>query len=133
MAKAVYSNVLHFNGLHVRAIENAKRAVKHARIYPPWMAAVLAASYRDNGQVASSICVANECLRIDPENLDGHVLLCTNYSLSGSAREAQGVAQEILHLHPSFKISAYLETQPYKDSKALENIAAALREAGLPE
>ena len=64
----------------------------------------------------------------------GYVLLCTDYSLSSnSAREAQEVAREILRKHPSFKISAYLETQPYKDSKTLENIARALREAGLPE
>ena len=133
LAKAVYSNVLHFNGHHVQAIENAKRAVKHSRIYPPWMAAVLAASYRDSGQIASSITVANECLRIDPQSLDGHVLLCTDYSLSSSAHEAQRVAREILRTHPSFRISAYLETQPYKDSKTLENIAGALRAAGLPE
>ncbi len=133
MSKAVYANVLHFNGDPVQAIENVKRAVKHGRIYPPWMASLLAASYRDNGQVAPSISVANECLRIDPENLDGYVLLCTDYSLSNSASEAQKVAREILRSHPSFKISAYLETQPYKDSKTLENIARALREAGLPE
>ncbi len=133
LSKGVYANVLHFNGDPVQAIENVKRAVKHARIYPPWMAALLAASYRDIGQMAQSICVANECLRADPDNLDGYVLLCTDYSLSNSAHEAQKVAREILRIHPSFKISAYLETQPYKDSKTLETIAGALREAGLPE
>lgn len=133
MANAVHSNVLHFNGYHAQAIEHVKRAVKHARIYPAWMAAVLAACYRDNGQIASSISVANECLRIDPESLDGRVLLCTDYSLSGSVAEAKAAAKEILRIDPSFKISTYLETQPYKSSKDLDKLASALREAGLPD
>lgn len=133
MSKAVYANVLHFNGDPVQAIENVKRAVKQGRIYPPWMASLLAASYRDSGQIAPSISVANECLRIDPEGLDGYVLLCTDYSLSKSVLKAQEVAREILRRDPSFTISVYLETQPYKDSKTVENIAGALREAGLPE
>lgn len=133
MSKAVYANVLHFNGDPVQAIESVKSAVKHGRIYPPWMAALLAASYRDSGQMAPSISVANECLRANPDNLDGYVLLCADYSLSKSTGKAQEMAREILRRQPSFRISVYLETQPYKDSKTLENIAGALREAGLPE
>jgi adenylate cyclase len=132
-SKAVYANVLHFIGDHVQAIENVKRALDHARIYPPWMAALLAASYRDIGQMAQSIGIANECVRADPENLDGYVLLCAAHSLSNSAGVAEKVAGEIMRIHPSFRISAYLETQPYKDKKPLENIAGALRQAGLPE
>ena len=133
MARAVYSNVLHFNGDHDRAIKNIKGAVKRARICPPWMATVLSASYRDNGQIEPSVSVANECLRIDPENLDAHILLCSNYVLSNSVDDARRVAQEVLRIQPSFSISAYVETKPYKDSKTLEDIVGTLREAGLPE
>ncbi len=133
LARAVQSNVLHFNGQHDRAIKNVKAAVKHARIYPPWMANVLSASYRDSGQIAPSVTVANECLRLDPENLDAHVLLCTDYSMSNSADDACRVAQEILTIEPTFSISAYVETQPYRDSRTLQGIVEALREAGLPD
>jgi class 3 adenylate cyclase/TolB-like protein len=133
VARAVQSNVLHFNGQHDRAIKNLKTAVKHARIYPPWMANVLSASYRDSGQIAPSVAVANESLRLDPENLDAHVLLCTDYSMSNSADDARRVAREILSIEPSFSISAYAETQPYKDRKTLRGIVGALRDAGLPE
>jgi hypothetical protein len=97
------------------------------------MANVLSASYRDSGQIAPSISVANEILRLDPQNLDGHVLLCTDYSLSNSVDDAHRVAQEILNIEPSFSISTYMETQPYKDSKTSEDIAGALRDAGLPD
>ena len=78
-----------------------------------------------------SISVANECLRIDPENLDGHILLCTDYVLSSSVDDARRVAEEILRIQPSFSISAYVETQPYKDPQALEQVITMLQEAGL--
>jgi len=133
LAAAVHSNVLHFNGKNDQAIKSVKSAIKHARIYPPWMANVLSASYRDSGQIAPSISVANEILRLDPQNLDGHVLLCTDYSLSNSVDDAHRVAQEILNIEPSFSVSTYMETQPYKDSKTLEDIVGALRDAGLPD
>ena len=107
--------------------------MKRARLYPPWMATVLSASYRDNGQIEPSISVANECLRIDSENLDGHILLCTDYVLSSSVDDARKVAQEILRIQSSFSISAYVETQPYKDSETLKDVVGTLREAGLPE
>ena len=133
VARAVYSNVLHFTGDNSRAIKNIKDAVKRARIYPPWMATVLSASYRDNGQIEPSISVANECLRIDPENLDAHILLCSNYVLSNSVDDARRVAEEVLRLQPTFSISAYVETQPYKNRKTLEDVVGTLHEAGLPE
>ena len=129
---AVYSNVLHFCGHHARAIEYIKRALKQARVYPSWMAAVLAASYRDSGQLAASSAIADECLRFDPENLDAHVVLCTAHVIGGKIRKAEAVAQEILHIRPSFTIAGYLETQPYRESETLTSVAHALQAAGLP-
>ena len=133
MARAVHSNVLHFNGKNAEAIKNIKTAVKAARIYPPWMANVLSASYRDSGQIAPSISIANECLRVDPEDLEGHVLLCTDYVFSNSIDDARNVAQEILEIEPTFTISSYIDRQPYRDRQTLEKVVAALRDAGLPE
>ncbi len=96
-------------------------------------ATTLAQSYRDTGQIIPSVSVTHESLRLDPENLDGHVLLCTDYSLSNSPEDARRVGQEILRIDPSFSTPRYVETQPYKDSAALEVIVKALREAGLPD
>jgi adenylate cyclase len=77
--------------------------------------------------------VAHESLRLDPDNLDGHVILCTNYGLSNSLEDARRVGQEILRIDPSFSTPRYVATQPYKESATLEVIAKALREAGLPD
>ena len=133
MARAVYSNVLHFTGQHDRAIKNIKTAIRHARLYPPWTANVLSASYRDNGQIVPSISVTHESLRVNPDDLDGHVLLCTAYGMSNSTDDAVRESEHILRVKPSFSISAYCETQPYQDSKSLEGIIETLRDAGLPD
>ena len=56
-----------------------------------------------------------------------------DYSLSNSLENARRVGQEILQIDPSFLIRRYVESQPYRDDATLENIATALREAGLPD
>lgn len=133
LARGIHSNVLHYNGQHSLAIKNIKTAVKHARVYPPWMANVLSACYRDSGQIHSSISIANESLRLVPEDLEGHVLLCTDYVLSESLDDARRVAAAILDIDPTFKISTYVETQPYRNADTLNGLASALRDAGLPD
>ncbi len=133
LARAVHSNVLHFIGEHDLAIKNIKTAVKHARIYPPWMASLLSASYRDAGHLGPSMSIASECLRLNPDDLEGLVLLCTNYAMSGSLDEAKEAAKRILAVDPVFTISAYIERQPYRDRNTLDGVVQALRDAGLPE
>lgn len=133
LAMAIFADVLNYTGKSEQAIKQMKQAVRHSRIFPPWMVNILAQSYRDTGQIIPSVSVANQSLRLDPENLDGHVILCTNYGLSNALEDARRVKQEILRIDPSFSIPRYVETQPYKDSASLDVIAKALRKAGLPD
>lgn len=56
----------------------------------------------------------------------------TDHVIAGRAQNAQAVAQEILHIRPSFTIAGYLETQPYRERETLTSVAHALRAAGLP-
>jgi class 3 adenylate cyclase/TolB-like protein len=133
LARAVHSNVLHFSGQDDLAIKNIKTAVKHARIYPPWMANLLSASYRDAGHLGPSMSIANESLRLNPNDVEGLVLLCTNYVMSGSLDDAREVAERILTVEPVFTISGYMDRQPYKDESTMQGVTQALRDAGLPE
>ena len=133
LAIGIFADVLHYCGKSDQAVKQIKKAVRHSRIFPPWMVNVLAQSYRDTGQIIPSVSVAHESLRLDPENLEAHVVLCTNYGLSNSLEDARRVGQEILRIDPSFSTPRYVATQPYKESATLEVIAKALREAGLPD
>ena len=60
------------------------------------------------------------------------MVLCTAHVIGGETRKAEEVAQEILHIRPSFTIVGYLETQPYRERETLTSVARALRTAGLP-
>ena len=133
LAIGIFADVLHYCGKSDQAVKQIKKAVRHSRIFPPWMVNVLAQSYRDTGQIIPSVSVAHESLRLDPENLEAHVVLCTNYGLSNSLEDARRVGQEILRIDPSFSTPRYVATQPYKENATLEVIAKALREAGLPD
>lgn len=133
LANAVYGDVLRYRGEPGRAIKEAKKAIRLSRIFAPWMANVLAASYRDSGEFTPSEFAARESLRLDPENLDGHVILCTNYVLSKSLEQAREVGQEILQIDPNFSVQRYIEMQPYQDEAVTKNIETALIKAGLPQ
>lgn len=132
LAHGIFADVLHYCGQPERAIKQIKRAARHERIHVPWMANVLAESYRDTGKIVPSITIAEESLRLHPEDLSGHVTLCTGYSLLNRPTDARRVAQEILNTDPSFSVTRYVESQPYRDSATLDVLLDALRAAGLP-
>ena len=52
---------------------------------------------------------------------------------SDMAAEAQRAAQAVLERNPEFTISDYLSRVHYKNPSRNEDLAAALRKAGLPE
>lgn len=132
LAHGVFADVLRYCGEPGRAVKQIKKAVSHARMYPAWMANVLAGSYRDTGQISAAVAMAQEALRVDPENLGGHAILCTAYGLANAREDAHRVAEKMLTIDPSFSIRRYLEGEPYKDRGALEVIVKALRDVGLP-
>lgn len=115
------------------AVKNSKDALQLERIYPAWLVNVLAASYRDGGKVELSIPAAKEAIRLDPQQTEAKLILCSDYALEDAADEARRIAQDILSIDPSFRLSAYAESQPYKYSDTLDHLIDVLRDAGLPE
>lgn len=133
LAFAIRSKVLHFCGRPAEAVEAARRAVRFQRLYPPWMAAVLAAAYRDSGRPSAAIAVASEVLRANLHDLEGRVLLCSSHALAGDAAEARREAEAILRIEPAFSVAGYLDGQPYRDPASAQALGHALRDAGLPD
>ncbi len=132
MAGGILADVLLFCGEPRSASAVVRKAVRTARVYPPWMANVLAASYRDMGEIASSISVLNEVLRLNTEDVDGLAILCTDLSFSNRITDARDAARRVLRIKPEFSIARYAESQPYRAADSLEKITDALREAQLP-
>jgi class 3 adenylate cyclase/lipopolysaccharide biosynthesis regulator YciM len=115
------------------AVENAREALQIERIYPPWMVNVLAAAYRDDGKVNLSIPAAREAARLDPRQTEARIILCSDYELKNAHDEARRLAGEIVEIDPSFRLSRYAESQPYKNPATREHLIETLRAAGLPE
>jgi len=132
MANGLLAEVMQYCGEPGQAIAQIKNAIRHVRVFPPWMINTLAASFRDNNDIDAAISAAKEAVRLSHDDLDGHVILCSALSLAGASAEAEDMAQQIMRIDPSFAISSYAEGQPYKDTATLDRIIEGLRRAGLP-
>ncbi len=133
LAHGQLAYVQNFCGDPQGAIKSARYALYLERVYPAWLINVLAIAYRDGGEVGLSIPAASEAARLNPQQIDARLILCSDYALLDRVEQAREFAQEIVSLDPAFSIARFGKTQPYKDAAALEHLIVALRKAGLPE
>lgn len=115
------------------AVKHIREALELEKVYPAWMINFLATAYRDCGEIELSITAAKESMRLDPQKIDAQLILCSDYELVADHDHARGAAEKIIASDPTFSLSTYAESQPYKDSTPLDRVIGALREAGLPE
>jgi adenylate cyclase len=133
LTHGILAEVRNYCGDSVNAIKSAREALLLERNYPPWLINVLATVYRDSGKVRLSIPAAREALRVDPQQTEARIILCSGYSLDDSHGEARQIAQEIIAADPTFSLSRYADKKPYKYRGTLEQIVNVLRDAGLPD
>ncbi len=133
LAHALLGLVSNYCGDAESAVESAKEALQLEKVYPVWLIDILAVAYRDCGNVALSIPAAKESLRLNPKNNDARIILCSDYGIASAPDEARRFADEVIKSDPTFRLSEYARTQPYRDQAALDRLMHVLREAGLPE
>ncbi len=133
LAHGLLGLVLNYCGDARAAVKNVREALGLERVYPAWMINVLAAAYRDCGEVELSISAAKESVRLDPQKNDARLILCSDYNLAAIHDQARSVADEIIAKDPTFRLSTYAKSQPYKNPEPLERVIGSLREAGLPD
>jgi class 3 adenylate cyclase/TolB-like protein len=127
------AHILHYCGRPGEAIAKIKQAIRTTPVFPAWYMSLLAAAYRDNGELSNSIAAAQHGIRLNPADCDARLVLCSDYVLAGQRQEAQRVGQEIVGLDAAFSIARYAESQPYKDGDRLRRLLDTFREAGLPD
>jgi class 3 adenylate cyclase/TolB-like protein len=133
LAHGLLGLVLNYCGDAEAAVKSVREALQLEKVYPAWLIDILAAAYRDCGEVELSIPTAKESMRLNPRNNDARLILCSDYNLAADRDQARRVADEIIASDPAFRLSTYAKSQPYKDPAALERLIAGLREAGLPD
>lgn len=127
------ANVLLHCGECDDAIVHAKRAIRLSPVYPPWFLEILAAAYRNAGQMGFAISVAREVLRIVPSSIHGRALLAGALASSGSGTEAHSIGAQIIELEPGFSSTRYAEALPYRDRAVVARTIDELRMSGLPD
>ncbi len=132
-ANSYLANILHYCGRSAEAAGRIREAIRITPVYPPWFVTLLAAAYRDSGEIGKSISAAQHGIRMAPGDRDTRLILCSDYSRSGQREQAQRLAQEVVAIDPAFSVAKYAESQPYRDGETLRRLVADLREAGLPE
>ncbi len=125
--------MLNYCGDAEAAVKSVREALQLEKVYPAWLIDILAAAYRDCGEVELSIPAAKESLRLNPQNNDARLILCSDYNLMADHDQARRVADEIIASDPSFRLSAYAKSQPYRNPAVLDRLITTLRETGLPD
>jgi TolB-like protein/Flp pilus assembly protein TadD len=131
-ANGHFGNILYYYGKPGEALEKVQRAIRNTPIYPPWFVDILAASYKEDGQLDNATAAAREALRLKPDDLDARLILIDAYQSAGRHARAREIAQEVLTIDPSFSLARWSTAQPYREPAILERIVESLRTAGLP-
>jgi adenylate cyclase len=132
-ANCYLANILHYCGRSDEAVARVEEAIRITPVYPPWYMTVLAAAYRDSGELEKSIAAAERGIGMSPGDRDLRIVLCGAYGLAGQPQRARPVAEAIVAAEPGFSIRKYVESQPYKEAAMLQRLSDSLRQAGLPE
>lgn len=132
-ANGFLANVLLHCGETAAAITHAKRAIRLMPVYPPWFVEILAAAYRESGQIDLATIAAREIIRIAPAAVHGRLVLTSILVRTGWLADARRVARDVLTLDKNFSRSRYAAAQPYRDPGVPMRIADDLGKAGLPE
>ena len=132
-AYAIKASVLNFLGRPREAIEFAQYAVRLTPVYPAEFPAVLAAAYHDSGQYAEAITAAEASLALRSNDVDPMLILIAAHAARGDLEEARNIADRVIEIAPSFRLSEFAKSQPYQNPGDLQRLIDRLRAAGLPD
>jgi TolB-like protein/class 3 adenylate cyclase/Tfp pilus assembly protein PilF len=85
------------------------------------------------GRHDEAIAWLRKCKRANPRFIAGLRMLAASLALSGNEVDARAVAQELLTIEPSFRISTFISWYPLQRSEDLARLERGLRAAGLPD
>jgi adenylate cyclase len=131
-ANSFLANVLLHCGEPEAALTHVRHAVRFSPVYPPWFIEILAAAYRESGQVDFAVTAAQEGLRIAPQSVNCRLILASALVRGGWLADARRVAGEVAGLAPDFSLARHAAQEPYLDQSVPDRIIGELRSAGLP-
>jgi len=83
------------------------------------------------GRLEEAVSAYKKSSQLSPNSIFAHIRLAATYSMMGRQKEARVEAAEVLRLNPKFSVDSWAKRQNYKDQSVIDNLADALRKAGL--
>ena len=84
------------------------------------------------GRYDEAIAWMRKCKRANPRFIACLRMLAAALALSGNEIDARAVAQELMTIEPSFRVSTFIAWYPLQRAEDLTRLEAGLRAAGLP-
>ena len=84
------------------------------------------------GRYDEAIAWMRKCKRASPRFIACLRMLAASLALSGNEIDARAVAQELMTIEPSFRVSTFISWYPLQRAEDLTRLEAGLRAAGLP-
>ncbi|SED51367.1 TolB amino-terminal domain-containing protein [Rhizobiales bacterium GAS188] len=126
---AGYGDALVYAGQAEQSLGHLERAIRLNPYHPDWYLWHLADAYN---ALKRPVDVINTIQRMQDQS-EGRRLLAANYAHLGMMGQARAAAEEVMRLHPEFRISRWRLRPPYRDLDLLERFIEGLRKAGLPD
>lgn len=111
------------------ALECSERSLRLSPLYPAYFWLLGQAQFA----VGDYEAAVNTLKRTETYRTGSRRILAAALAMLDRKVEAQEEAQMFLAAHPHFKISYWVETQPFRDLKMRDRFVEAYRLAGLPE
>ena len=130
-AYSIKASVLTYLDQASEAVDFAQYAIRLTPIHPPMYPAVLASAYYGSERYEQAIAAAKDAIELRSNDVSPYLYLAASNMALDRAEEARRAATKVLEMEPDFSVGEFAESQPYKESKTLENLLARLNSAGL--
>jgi adenylate cyclase len=88
-------------------------------------------AFRCAGRFQEAVSAYKKLIELAPDHIYGHSLLAATYIMLGREEEARAEIAEVRRINPKFSVDFFTRTMSLKDRSKVEEMANALRKAGL--
>jgi len=128
----VLAMTTHYVGDFKETIALSKKAMRLHPIHPAWYLYRLGNTQMLAGDYKNAIPTIKEYLKRN-RTIRGELGLATAYSMAGQTEKAKEIVKKLLVEKPSLSLKYAEKIHRFKDTKHLDRVLSALRDAGVPE
>jgi tetratricopeptide (TPR) repeat protein len=128
---AFYAQVKFSVSMWQDCIALIRKAMRLHPFYPPWYLYFLGVSYARVGKLDEAIANLKDCIAREPDSWIAYLGLAALYVKIGMEDKARDLVDKVNRLNTGLSLEQFKQIAIYKDAALLEDVADALRKAGL--